>query len=87
MLDDFTQHAPHPYFDARHGELLIGGRKVSAIAVEFGRTPFYAYDRAVMTRKVQELRAALPAAIEIHFAMKANPMPAVVQHLCGWWTA
>jgi len=83
MLDDFTQHAPHPYFDARHGELLIGGRKVSAIAVEFGRTPFYAYDRAVMTRKVQELRAALPAAIEIHFAMKANPMPAVVQHLCG----
>jgi len=83
MLDDFTQHAPHPYFDARHGELLIGGRKVSAIAEELGRTPFYAYDRAVMTRKVQELRAALPAAIEIHFAMKANPMPAVVQHLCG----
>ena len=44
-----------------------------------GRTPFYVYDRGVMTRKVQELRAALPDGIEIHYAMKANPMPAVVQ--------
>ena len=83
MLDDFTQHAPHPYFDAQDGELLIGGRKVSAIAEEVGRTPFYAYDRAVMNRKVQELRAALPKAVEIHYAMKANPMPAVVRHFCG----
>jgi diaminopimelate decarboxylase len=82
-LDAFSQHAPHPYFDAKDGELLIGNRKVSAIANELGRTPFYAYDRAVMSRKVAELRAALPADIEIHYAMKANPMPAVVRHFCG----
>ena len=83
MLDHFSQHAPHPYFDAEDGELLVGGRKVSVIASELGRTPFYAYDRAVMTRKVQELRAALPAGIELHYAMKANPMPDVVAHFCG----
>jgi diaminopimelate decarboxylase len=83
MLDDFTQHAPHPYFDSRDGELLIGGQTVSSIAAELGRTPFYAYDRAVMNRKVQELRAALPREVEIHYAMKANPMPAVVRHFCG----
>lgn len=83
MLDAFTQHAPHPYFDAVEGELLVGGRKVTAIAAELGRTPFYVYDSAVMTRKVRELRAALPAAVEIHYAMKANPMPAVVRHFCG----
>ena len=53
------------------------------MAAEIGRTPFYAYDRAVMTRKVQELRAALPTDLEIHYAMKANPMPAVVEHFCG----
>jgi diaminopimelate decarboxylase len=35
-----------------------------------------------MTRKVQELRTAFPAEVEIHFAMKANPMPAVVKHFC-----
>jgi len=83
MIDDFTQHAPHPYFDALDGELLIGGRKVTAIAHELGRTPFYAYDRAVMTRKVQVLRGTLPPEVEIHYAMKANPMPAVVRHFCG----
>ena len=83
MLDAFTQHAPNPYFDSKDGELLVGGRKVSAIAAELGRTPFYAYDSAVMTRKVQELRTAFPAEVEIHFAMKANPMPAVVKHFCG----
>jgi diaminopimelate decarboxylase len=82
MLDAFSQHAPHPYFEAKDGELLIGGRKVSEIAAEIGRTPFYVYDRAVMTRKVQEMRAALPAEVEIHYAMKANPMPEVVKHFC-----
>jgi diaminopimelate decarboxylase len=82
-LDAFSQHAPHPYFESRDGELLIGGQKVSALAAHIGQTPFYAYDRAVMTRKVQELRAALPADLELHYAMKANPMPAVVAHFAG----
>jgi len=83
MLDAFSQHAPHPYFEAKDGELLIGGRKISALAADIGRTPFYVYDRAIMTRKVQELRAALPAEVEIHYAMKANPMPEVVRHFAG----
>jgi diaminopimelate decarboxylase len=30
---------------------------------------------------VAELRAALPASIKLHYAMKANPMPAVVSHM------
>lgn len=79
----FPQHAPHPYFTAEDGELLVGGRRVSDLARETGRTPFYAYDRAVMDRKVRELRSALPGELEIHYAMKANPMPAVVRHFCG----
>ena len=81
MLDAFSQHVAHPYFEAQDGELLIGGRKVSDDRRgNSGRTPFYAYDRAVMARKAQELRAALPPEVEIHYAMKANPMPEVVRH-------
>ena len=83
MLDAFPQHAPHPYFEAQDAELVVAGRKISDIAAEIGRTPFYVYDRSVMTRKVQELRAALPPDVEIHYAMKANPMPDVVRHFCG----
>ena len=33
--------------------------------------------------KVKALRAALPANIHLHFAMKANPLPAVVRHMVG----
>ena len=81
-LAAFTQHAAHPYFSAADGELLIGGRRVTELARDVGRTPFYAYDSGVMSRKVEELRAALPRDLEIHYAMKANPLPAVVAHFC-----
>lgn len=63
--------------------LQIGGRALSALADEMGRTPFYAYDSAVMSAQVQRLRELLPPELHLHYAMKANPMPAVVRHLAG----
>jgi len=77
------QHAELPWFDVRDAELQIGGRAITEIVTEVGRTPFYVYDRSVMTRKVRLLRSALPAEVELHYAIKANPMPGVVQHLAG----
>jgi len=83
MLDAFSQHGPHPWFRAEGDELVVGGRTVTQLAAEIGSTPFYVYDRAVMSAKVAELRACLPEDIELHYAIKANPMPAVVQHLAS----
>jgi diaminopimelate decarboxylase len=83
MTLEFSQHATHPWFDARAGELVIGGRTVSQIVAEAGRTPLYVYDRSVIDRKVDALRAVLPAGLGLHYAIKANPMPAVVRHLAG----
>lgn len=77
------QHAPHPWFEVEDDCLMIGGRSLLEIAAQVGRTPFYAYDRSVMTRKVKLLRDTLPARIHLHYAIKANPMPAVVRHLLG----
>ena len=82
-IDSLTQHAVHPWFEVRDDELCLGGRKLTQIAAQVGRTPFYAYDRQVMTQKVQQLRAALPSGVHVHYAMKANPMPAVVRHLAA----
>lgn len=48
-----------------------------------GQTPFYAYDRRLITERISLLRRYLPEEIHLHYAMKANPMPAVVQHLAG----
>lgn len=63
--------------------LQIGGRSLTEVATAVGNTPFYAYDSAVMTTQVERLRTALPPGIHLHYAMKANPMPAVVKHLAG----
>lgn len=53
------------------------------LAERVGRTPFYAYDRRLLTERTGLLRRHLPPAIKLHYAMKANPMPALVAHLVG----
>ena len=76
-------HAPMTQFPAENGELLIGGMPISRLAARVGRTPFYAYDRQLLNQRVSELRAALPKQIKLHYAMKANPMPALVCHMAN----
>jgi diaminopimelate decarboxylase len=68
---------------AVESELMLGGQTVTRLAAAIGSTPFYAYERDRITERVGELRAVLPADWHLHYAMKANPMPAVVQHLAG----
>ena len=82
-LDAFSQHPSMPWYVVQDGELVVGGRRISEIAAEAGRTPFYVYDRSVMTRKVEMLRAVLPPAVGLHYAIKANPLPSIVKHLAG----
>jgi len=68
-------------FPIINGELHIGGISITQLTERVGQTPFYAYDRKLITERVQYLRNSLPKEIDIHYAIKANPMPAVVQHL------
>ena len=76
-------HVSLDWFEVKDYCLVVGGRKLTEVAAIVGRTPFYVYDRSVMTRKVQLLRESLPPGIHLHYAMKANPMPAVVHHMLG----
>lgn len=76
-------HAPMDQFPVRDGQLLIGGIPLTQLAARIGKTPFYAYDRGLLTARVASLRAALPQGVKLHYAMKANPMPALVQHMSG----
>ncbi len=76
-------HAPQTQFSVSEGELVIGGMLLSRLAARVGQTPFYAYDRHLLTQRVAELRALLPATIKLHYAMKANPMPALLCHMAG----
>ena len=76
-------HAPMNQFTIIDGELHIGGIPITRLAERVGQTPFYAYDRNLITQRVKLLRDSFPEALHLHYAIKANPMPAVVQHLAG----
>ena len=71
-------HVPMDQFAVKDGELVVGGERLSVLAARVGQTPFYAYDRGLLVARVAGLRKALPPEIKLHYAMKANPMPAVV---------
>lgn len=70
-----------PAFSVADGCLQLGGIAIDRLVDRAGGTPLYAYDRRVVTTNIQALRACLPPAIELHYSVKANPMPALVQHM------
>ncbi len=83
MNDQFPQHAPLTQFPVQENCLQIGGIPLIWLAQRVGVTPFYAYDRQKITERIALLRQHLPVDVLLHYAMKANPMPAVVQHLAS----
>ncbi len=64
-------------------QLVFGGKRLTELADEVGRTPFYAYDSQALSARVNDLRNQLPGDIHLHYAIKANPMAAVVQRMAG----
>ena len=76
-------HAPMNQFASVDGQLLVGGISLERLVARTGQTPFYAYDRQLLSERVAELRAALPKSVKLHYAMKANPMPALVGAMAG----
>jgi len=61
--------------------LRVGGIEFDLLAEQVGSTPFFAYDRAQLTERIALLRATMPADLQLSYAIKANPMTAVVEHL------
>jgi diaminopimelate decarboxylase len=70
-----------PYFAAQNGELAISGKTASALAAEAGDTPLFVYSREALDARLSELRAAMPAALSIHYAMKANPFAPLLSYM------
>lgn len=65
-------------FDTSRNELQVGGLALSMLAERVGQTPFYAYDRSLIAARIGAVRQALPPGVRLHYALKANPMPALV---------
>lgn len=74
-------HSAMTQWRAQNGCLEVGGQSLLRLADRVGRTPFFAYDRRLLNQRLAELRRSLPREVKLHYAIKANPMPALVQHL------
>ncbi|MDF1833590.1 MAG: pyridoxal-dependent decarboxylase, exosortase A system-associated [Alteraurantiacibacter sp. bin_em_oilr2.035] len=61
------------FYEAKGDELAIGGRSASALVTEAGSTPLFVYSRDAIATRMDELHAAMPDRLRIHYAMKANP--------------
>lgn len=83
MKKTSPEHASMESFGVQDNCLQVGGISLMRLVECVGSTPFYAYDRQSITERVTLLRRHLPEGILLHYAMKANPMPAVVQHLAS----
>jgi diaminopimelate decarboxylase len=60
------------------GILTIGGQRADRLVDSASRTPLFVYDMAMIRQRIADLRAVMPPTLRIHYAMKANPLPALV---------
>lgn len=82
-MNDRPAHAPMTQFPVVDDCLQVGGIPLTRLAHRVGRTPFYAYDRRLVSERVALLRSHLPPDMHLHYAVKANPMPALVCHMAA----
>ncbi len=71
-------HGPiPPYFSADgDGMMCIGGQRVDRLIASAGDTPLFVYDVDVVRQRLHVLRSAMPDGLGIHYAIKANSLPA-----------
>lgn len=69
------------WFAGEEGMLLIGGCGAASLVDEAGDTPLFVYDMAIMEAQVRRLRDAMPEALDIHYAIKANPYPPLLERM------
>ena len=77
-----TGPIPHG-FEAVAGELAVGGVGLAEMEAKAGRTPFFAYSRTLIERRIAHLRASLPGRIRINYAIKANSYTPLLEFVSG----
>ena len=68
-------------YSAIDGELAIGGRRVSQLVEEAGRTPLFVYSKDLIAQKIDRLRAAMSDRIKVNYAIKANSFAPLLEFI------
>lgn len=66
------------HFTVRDGELQVGGIGIGELADRYG-SPLFVYDRDILARQLDLLRAALPDRFHLCYSVKANPNAAILR--------
>ncbi|MGN6374549.1 MAG: pyridoxal-dependent decarboxylase, exosortase A system-associated [Sphingomonas sp.] len=74
---------PTPPEFTGQGRLRIAGRTAAEWIDIAGDTPLFVYDFAIVAARISRLRAALPAGVDVHYAIKANPFPPLLKAIAG----
>lgn len=86
-MDSLLNSILSEFFDTDDHHLVIGDQKFSDIIKEAPNRPSFIYSKQVIKKKITALRAALPASLNLNFAIKSNPMQELVnfmqQHVDG----
>ncbi|WP_417594237.1 pyridoxal-dependent decarboxylase, exosortase A system-associated [Parasphingorhabdus sp.] len=69
-----------PGYEAIDGELAIGGQKATQLVSENG-SPLFVYSSGKLDVRMMQLRTAMPDALDLHYAMKANPFQPLLRHM------
>lgn len=70
-------------FAAIAGELAIGGVRARDLVARAGGAPLFVYDAARIAARVAALRRAMPAGLDVHYAVKANPFAPLLAFMAG----
>nr|WP_317133698.1 hypothetical protein [Rheinheimera salexigens] len=75
------KHQVMDQFAAVDGQIHVAGFTMMQISAMLDKKVFYVYSRDVIAAQVEKFRQQIPPRIKLHFAVKANPNPAVVNFL------
>lgn len=72
-----------PWFAQEEGMLLIAGAGAASLVDEAGDTPLFVYDMGIVEAQVRRFREAMPDAVGLHYAIKANPYAPLLEWMTG----
>ena len=73
---------PGGFEASAEGALMIGGYDARWLVDKAKGTPLFVYDNNLVGAKIALFRAALPDGICLHYAVKANPYPPLLEWIC-----
>ena len=74
-------YSPLDNFEIRNNELSIAGQSITELINSGIKPPCYLYSKHIINKKINQLRSTLPSSVKIHYSIKANPLPELVNFI------